>query len=112
MGEENGLRLGAGTGKMVVKVPGTMGDSTMCETWSLPLRKLGFAQAKSEHEVVGKRPTEMGYSLLCLWGQSGWGSGWQRMPRAWSEREGDSLRSCWRRGAVSQSQKEAWGPGL
>lgn len=24
MGEENGLRLGAGTGKMVVKVPGTM----------------------------------------------------------------------------------------
>lgn len=24
----------------------------------------------------------------------------------------DFLKSCWRRGAVSQSQKEAWGPGL
>lgn len=41
--EEDGLKLGAGTGKMVVEetstVPGTRGDSKMCEAWSLPLKK-------------------------------------------------------------------------
>lgn len=46
--EEDGLRLGAGTGKMVVKetstvsgtgVAGGGGNSKMCEAWSLPLKE-------------------------------------------------------------------------